>query len=93
MVVYLLLVPILVFFFLKDKDDILRWTLSFLPRERPLLDRIGLEMNLQMANYVRGKFLEIIIAGSATYLVFATFDLDYAALLGLLVGWLVDCWW
>ena len=85
-VVYLLLVPILVFFFLKDKDDILRWTLSFLPRERPLLDRIGLEMNLQMANYVRGKFLEIIIAGSATYVVFATFDLDYAALLGLLVG-------
>ncbi len=85
-VVYLLLVPILVFFFLKDKDELLEWTVSFLPKERPLLNRIGFEMNEQMANYVRGKFLEVIIAGGATYLVFAIFGLDYGALLGLLVG-------
>ena len=85
-VVYLILVPILVFFFLKDKNELLSWVVSFLPSERPLLNRIGLEMNVQMANYVGGKFLEVIIAGGATYLVFVVFGLDYAALLGLLVG-------
>ncbi len=84
--VYLVLVPILVFFFLKDKDEMLQWFLAFLPTERPLLDRIGFEMNLQMANYVRGKFVEILITGCATYVVFVFFGLDYAALLGLLVG-------
>ena len=35
-----------------------------------------------MENYVRGKFLELIIAGSVTYGLFAFFGLNYAALLG-----------
>ncbi len=84
--VYLLIVPILVFFFLKDRDQILAWCVGFLPSERPLLDRIGAEMNEQMANYVRGKVIEIIITGGATYIVFQIFGLNYAALLAFLVG-------
>jgi putative permease len=85
-VVYLLLVPILVFFFLKDKDQLLGWFLSFLPKERPLMNQIGAEMNLQMENYVRGKFVEFLIAGSVSYIFFALFGLNYAALLAFLVG-------
>jgi|TARA_Y100000310_G_scaffold345590_1_gene466978 putative permease len=84
--VYTLLVPILVFFFLKDKDLLLNWFLSFLPKEKPLMNKIGREMGEQMANYMRGKVIEILIAGSATYILFVIVGLNYAALLGFLVG-------
>ncbi len=85
-IVYMLLVPILVFFLLKDKDEILRWCLSFLPRERPLMNRIGAEMNIQMENYVRGKFVEFLMIGVTSYVFFILFGLQYAALLAFLVG-------
>ena len=84
--VYLILIPLMVFFFLKDRDQLIGWFSGFLPERRPLLDRIWGELNLQFANYARGKGIEILIIGGASYLVFAVFSLNYAALLGLLVG-------
>jgi putative permease len=84
--VYLILIPIMVFFFLKDRDDILAWCGSFLPRERPFLRRIWAEMDEQVANYARGKVLEILIVGATSYACFVWLDLNYAALLALLVG-------
>jgi putative permease len=83
---YLILVPILVFFFLKDKVLLLDWLGQLLPRERPLLTRIWVEMNDQMANYVRGKVIEMFIVGTASFITFVWFDLNYAALLAILVG-------
>ncbi|MEP1472021.1 MAG: AI-2E family transporter [Halieaceae bacterium] len=83
---YMVLIPILVFFFLKDRDQIVAWIGNFLPEERPLLRRIAGEMNEQVANYARGKVLEIVIVGAASYFSFAWLGLNYAALLALLVG-------
>ena len=76
----------LVFFFLKDRDELLEWFGNFLPSERPLLRRIWGEMNEQFANYARGKVLEIIIVGAVSYAAFTWMGLNYAALLGLSVG-------
>jgi putative permease len=84
--IYLVLVPILVFFFLKDRELIGRWVSGYLPRERALLNRVGDEMNRQIANYIRGKGIEILICGIATYIAFISLGLNYAALLALLVG-------
>ena len=84
--IYLILVPLLVFFFLKDRSIILNWLRGFLPSERPLLSRIWREMNEQISNYARGKVIEILIVGAASYLAFLWLGLDYAALLGVLVG-------
>jgi putative permease len=84
--VYMILIPMLVFFFLKDKEQLLNWAGSFLPRERPLLRQIWGEMNQQFANYARGKVLEIIIVGLVSYAAFSWMGLNYAALLGLSVG-------
>lgn len=84
--VYLILIPLLVFFFLKDRDQILDWLGEFLPDKRPLLRRIWTEMNQQFANYARGKVLEVLIVGSVTYFAFTWLGLNYAALLALLVG-------
>ena len=86
LLVYLILIPLMVFFFLKDRDQLIGWFAGFLPAKRPLLDRIWGELNVQFANYARGKGIEILIIGGASYVVFALFSLNYAALLGLLVG-------
>ena len=88
-IVYLILIPLMVFFFLKDREQLTGWFTGFLPAHRPLLERIWAELNLQFANYARGKGIEVLIIGGASYLVFAVFSLNYAALLGLLVGFSV----
>ena len=85
-VVFLVLVPILVFFMLKDKHELLDWVSNLLPRDRPLMSAIWREMDQQIANYVRGKFVEIIIVGSTAYLVFVILGLNYALLLSVITG-------
>jgi len=84
--VYVVLVPILVFFFLKDGRRIVRFLATFLPSKRPVMTKIWLEMNLQIANYVRGKVIEIFVVGSVSYVAFIFLDLNYALLLALAVG-------
>ena len=86
LLVYMVLMPLLVFFFLKDKDIIIRWISGFLPGERGLADMVWIEVDRQIANYVRGKFWEIIIVWAASLLAFSYFDLQYAMLLSVLVG-------
>ena len=86
LLIYVVLVPISVFFFLKDKDELLAFVRSLLPKERQLLGAVGEEMNVQLGNYVRGKFIEILIVGAATFVAFTILELNYAFLLGALVG-------
>jgi putative permease len=86
LLVYMILVPLLVFFFLKDKDILRGAVVKFLPKDRPRMHQIWLEMDAQITNYIRGKFIEIMIIGGVSYLCFMYFDLNYAALLALLVG-------
>ena len=85
-IVFIVLVPILVFFVMKDKSDLVDWAGNFLPRNRPLMNRIWLEMDQQISNYIRGKVLEIFIVGSASYILFVILGLNYALLLSVLVG-------
>ncbi len=84
--VYLILVPLMIFFFLKDKVVVINWMASFLPKERHLVNEVWVEMDAQIGNYVRGKFNEILIVGSASYIVFVILGLNYAFLLAMVVG-------
>ena len=84
--VYAILVPMLVFFFMKDKDRIIGWFNQYLPRERNLSMRVWREVDMQIGNYVRGKFIEILILLSASYVTFTLMDLNYALLLAVLMG-------
>jgi putative permease len=86
LLIYLVLVPISVFFLLKDKELLMAHLASLLPKDRPLLDAVGSEMNAQLGNYVRGKAVEILLVGTVTFITFLFFGLNYAALLGVLVG-------
>lgn len=84
--VYLILVPLLVFFFLKDKDQLLAWFRHYLPRERGLARRVWRDVDRQIGNYIRGKFWEILIVWFASYLAFTWLNLQFAMLLSLVVG-------
>ena len=86
LLVYLILVPLMVFFMLKDKLFFLASISKLLPKERRLISQVGHEMNAQVANYIRGKVIEILIVGSASCVTFVLMDLRYAMLLGVLVG-------
>jgi putative permease len=89
LVVYLVLLPVLVFFFLKDKDLMVNWAAGYLPKERTLVTKVWVEAEAQIANYVRGKVSEIFIVGSVTYITFLILGLQYSALLATLVGFSV----
>lgn len=89
LIVYLVLVPILVFFMLKDREKLVTFILSMMPEKRGLMSRIWKEMDGQIANYVRGKVVEIIIVGTVAFITFAWFGLPYSALLAVLVGFSV----
>ncbi len=84
--VYLVLMPLMVFFFLKDKVKIFNWFLIFLPENRTMSRQVWHEVNLQFGNYVRGKFWEVLIVWAASFITFYLLGLKASMLLGLLVG-------
>ncbi|TDJ26758.1 MAG: AI-2E family transporter [Gammaproteobacteria bacterium] len=84
--VYLILLPLMVFFFLKDKELILGWLGGFLPDERRLAREVWADLDIKIASYVRGKFLEILIIWITSFIAFSWMGLNYAMLLSLLVG-------
>jgi putative permease len=86
LMVYIILVPVLSFFFLKDKYSILGWFDRSLPRQRRLVDEVARDVNLQVSNYVRGKVWEIVIVGVAAFAMFTVMGLQYALLLATMVG-------
>jgi len=84
--VYLFLVPMMVFFFLKDKRLLVTWLLQFMPKDQPLVVRVWQEVDMQIANYVRGKFAEVLVLWLASFLTYAALGLNYALLLSVLMG-------
>ena len=84
--VYLVVVPLLVFFLLKDKVKILRWFRRFVPEDRRLASSVWKEVDAKMGNYIRGKLMEIVIVGIATYIPLEVMGMNYAATMSLLVG-------
>jgi len=86
LMVYAILVPLLVFFFLKDKEQLIKGSKRFFPSNRELARKVWFEMEQQIFNYIRGKVIEIVIVGIATYIFFALMGINYAALLGVATG-------
>jgi len=84
--IYVVLLPILVFFFIKDKRVILNWFQEFLPENHELAAKVWGDVDRQIANYIRGKFWEILIVWLASLITFTYLGLQYAMLLSFLVG-------
>ncbi|KEA50174.1 permase [Mangrovibacter sp. MFB070] len=84
--IYLVLVPLMVFFLLKDKDQMINAVRRVLPKNRGLAGQVWIEMNQQITNYIRGKVVEMVIVGVVSYICFLLFGLNYSLLLAVLVG-------
>lgn len=86
LIVYLILVPLLVFFCLKDKQIILEWIKSYLPEERKLATEVWIEVNTQISNYIRGKIMELLIVWAASYITFSFLKLNFTMLVSFFIG-------
>jgi putative permease len=89
LLVLLVLIPVLVFFLLKDKQQLIDWFKGYLPTERHLVSSVWADVEAQIANYVRGKAGEIVIVGAVSYVTFVSLGLQYSALLATMVGFSV----
>ena len=83
---YIILFPILVFFFLFDRKNIIDGVLKIIPGKREMFSNVWAEMDIQLSNYVRGKTIEIFIVGAVAAIIFSSLGLKYSALLSVLVG-------
>jgi putative permease len=84
--IYLVLAPLLIYFFLMDQHQILGWIAGFLPQRRRLILEVWTEVYTKTGHYVRGKVVEILIVWVVTAIIFSWMQLPYAILLGLLTG-------
>ena len=85
-IVYVVLLPLLVFFFLKDKHKILDWLRGYYPSAMELTSQVWRDVDRQIGNYVRGKIIEILLVGVVSYVTFVAMGLQFAMLLAALVG-------
>lgn len=83
--VYLVVIPLFVFFLLKDKDILLAAVAKRMPRS-DIFGDLWLRMDEQFGSYLRGKFLEAGVVGVASWLVFLYFAVDYALMLAVMIG-------
>ena len=84
---WLILIPLISFYFLSDIDRIRRRSLLFVPeawRERTteVLSKVG----SVFTNYVRGLLIVCLLYGIAAMVLLTIFRVDYAIILGLLAG-------
>tara|TARA_B100000035_G_scaffold292749_1_gene281626 strand:- start:188 stop:1243 length:1056 start_codon:yes stop_codon:yes gene_type:complete len=85
-IVYTILVPIMIFFMLFDKESINGWIAKFFPQKLELTQKAYTELNLKIGNYIRCKFIEIVIVWVASFILFVLLDLNYSLLLSFLCG-------
>ncbi len=85
-ITYLIIVPLLSFFMLKDKNDLLESLKCVFPPNLSLATKVWVKMNQQLMNYISGKFVHICIIAVVNFLAFKFFDLNYSILLGISVG-------
>jgi putative permease len=85
-ILYAIMIPLMVFFFLKDKEELLPLAGFILPKKNGFMQSVFSEMNDQLFNYVTGKFIEMLIIASSSYVLFAILGLPYAVLIAILVG-------
>jgi predicted PurR-regulated permease PerM len=84
---WLILIPILAFFFLKDAKNIRRTIVVALPHRSQLRGhRLFEEMNATLAAYVRAQLLACVVVGVLCGLGFAVLGIPYPVLLGVLAA-------
>ncbi|HEY0101767.1 MAG TPA: AI-2E family transporter [Pyrinomonadaceae bacterium] len=87
---WLILIPILAFFLLKDADSFRRSALLMLPRGRMRWrgDELFQDVNSTLAAYIRAQLIACLLIGVICTLGFILIGVPYALVLGILAGFL-----
>ncbi|HYP52632.1 MAG TPA: AI-2E family transporter [Pyrinomonadaceae bacterium] len=85
---WLILIPILAFFLLKDADSFRRSALQMLPRGRLRWrgDEFFQDINSTLAAYIRAQLIACLLIGTICTVGFVIIGVPYAIVLGLLAG-------
>lgn len=83
--VVMVLIPIITFFLLTDKDKILKKGYNLIPKKYKA-DAIYLykEINFGMSEFVRSRLLMAVFIGAATWLMLELFGIPFALVIGIL---------
>src|SRR5699024_5532422 len=86
-VILIATVPVLVFYFLKDRYMMLRWLNSLLPKTlRERYDRMLFAIDQSLVNYIRVQLLLSITVALVTYAIYQILGLKFALLLAIFMG-------
>ena len=85
-IIHLILIPIIIFFLLKDRNKILTFFHKFSFYKSDVLSKIYFRLDKQIGNYIKGKTIEIFIVSFFTFILFWYFNMPYALLLSVSVG-------
>jgi predicted PurR-regulated permease PerM len=84
---WLLLIPVLSFFLLKDAESLRQSAIDALPKRfRGRAHRLFEELNATLAAYIRAQLLACLLVGIVCGAGFAAIGLPYAVLLGVFAG-------
>lgn len=87
--VYLILIPLIVFFLLKDKNKIIKCFQKKVLKNNFFFWKFYKEINKEIRNYIYGKIIEIIIIGVLSYFIFIILGLHYSLFLSVCIGFSV----
>ena len=85
-ILYCILVPVLVFFFLYDGAVIYKQFSSRLLSRSDLVETIWQQTLVNLIRYIRGKLIEIIVVSTGSYAVLSLFSMENAFILALATG-------
>lgn len=87
MVLMLSVIPVLVFYFIKDHQQLKTFFGRFIPeKDRPRVKRMFLEIDESLGGYIRGQLIVCLFVALATLLIFKWLGVPYALLLAVLFG-------
>lgn len=85
LMLYAVMMPLLVFFLLKDKEALLKTLAQHVPSSS-IYAELWTSVDEQFGSYVRGKFIEGGLIGVASWAAFAFLDMNYAFSLAAMIG-------
>ncbi|QKY69541.1 AI-2E family transporter [Lentibacillus sp. CBA3610] len=87
MIVIITIIPVLVFYFLKDFDSIKHYFKKWIPEKyHKQTKALGRAIDEGLGKYIRGQLIVCLFVALAAFAVFKFLDIPYALLLAIIIG-------